>query len=417
MTYTPRFGCFALAIGFLLSISNTLLAQQETRQASFQAPDWPTQNNLLRLRNSDTLQVQQLYLDLDATLFLRNTEYFSPLAAGYTNINYRLTPALTYAINPRATFTGGLQYDGVFGDDSVDRFFPIFRLEYQATSWLRIILGSIYGGLAHGLDGPMYNYERTFFTHYYQPEAGVQLLARTRHWCADLWMNWENYLNAYTYEEEQFVIGTRQEITWLDNKETPTEGLTITTPFSAMVAHHGGQFSLVDTNNGSILNAHAALAATLHLGHRHHFLRLYLPYYCYRDISGEDWRHNASEMWHYPYVHGWGIYPQLSWQQGFGVHNQQPTTVMLTTGYWHGYHYISSRGDHLFQSIAFDDKYETFPRRNMLAFSASLEHYYQNLALGLDLQLYHDIGLQATYYAYGIYMRWTLKQPLLNHRA
>ncbi len=381
-------------------------------------PCWPIQNNMLRLQPNDTLQTGQLYLGLDATLFLRNTEYFAPLAAGYTNINYRLSPTLTYAINNRATFTGGVQYDGVFGEDSVNRFYPMVRLEYQATAWLRIILGSLYGGLSHGLDGPMYSYEYNFFTHYYQPEAGVQLLARTKHWCADLWMNWENYLNAYTYDEEQFVLGTRQEITWFDNRESNSMTLTLQTPYSFMVAHHGGQFSLVDTNNGSLLNAHAALSATLHWGKSDNHLRLYLPFYYFRDISGEDRRHNAPALWHLPFQSGWGVYPQLSWQQSLSKHTGSHTRdiLLLTAGLWHGDQYLSSRGDHLFQSMAFNDKTLTFPQRNMLAFSAAFEHRYHNLSLGIDLQLYHDIGLHDTYYAYGLYMRWNLIHPLLRNR-
>ncbi len=379
-------------------------------------PYWPTQNDMLRQQPCDTLRPGQLYPGLDATLFLRNTEYFAPLAAGYTNINYRLAPTLTYAINDRATFTGGLEYDGVFGEDSLHRFYPLVRLEYQAAQWLRVVLGSIYGGLSHGLDGPMYSYEHLFFSHYYRPEAGVQLLTRTRHWQADIWMNWENYLNAYTYEEEKFVVGTRQEITWADSRGESPAGLTLQTPYSLMVAHHGGQYSLVDTNNGSLLNAHVALSATWHYGKGDSRLRLYLPFYYFRDISGEDHRYNAPALWHLPFQEGWGVYPQLMWQHALGHHASCHTSdvLRLTAGLWHGCRYLSSRGDHLFQSMAFNDKEVTFPRRNMLALTAAFEHRYHNLALGIDLQLYHDMGLQETYYAYGLYMRWNLRHPLLR---
>jgi hypothetical protein len=410
-------------------------------QADIHAFKCEMQPEMFRTGPCDTMQAQRLYFDLDVTSFFRNAEYAMPFTVGFTSINYRLTPNLTYTINDRATFSAGFQFDGIVGSDSLIRFFPIFRFEYQATSWSRLILGSIYGGLNHGLEWPLYDYERNFFSYYYHPEAGVQILTTTHRWHSDTWLDWEHYLNPWTYDQERFTAATRHEFLWLQKDAEALEmkhcvnpqhfkilqALTLSSPFTVLVAHRGGQSSLIDTNSGSILNMQVGLAAKSFLNTAGSSLRAYLPIFYYRDISGSDDRYNATETYHSSFRDGWGIYPQITWHQvlkndnhsnnlcehnSFSFADNQPNDVLdITLAYWHGQQYLSPRGSLLYQSNTWKSD-TTYPVRNMLTLNATFEHYYKGVALGLDMQLFYDLHLHKADYAYGIYLRWDLRRTL-----
>lgn len=421
----------------------------------------------------------QLSFDMDVLSFLRNAEYMMPYTVGYTSINCRLTPTLTYTINDRTRFTGGLQFDNIVGSDSIIHLYPYFRIEYEPAKWARIVLGDIYGGAEHGLEDPIYDRERNFFSYYYHPEAGVQILTSQNRWVSDTWIDWEHYLNPWTYDQERFTMATRHELilkecglpysgnnrtrkwdmaaeTWntlfpplarqraTEAEEPPhTETLAAATeqpphsarlmhrmmismPLTAMVAHRGGQFSLIDTNNESLFNFHAGLRLTLY-GNPQRTLQglststwhLSLPYYYFKDISGTD--KGSLEPYHHPFRNGWGIYPQLSWEHplfntlritdtnhaGTTKPREHYTYISTAMGFWHGYQFLSSRGSYLYQSACLTSD-TTFPERNMLTLDARLEHRYKGLSLGLDIQIYYDINRHKSDYAYGLYMRWNI---------
>lgn len=420
----------------------------------------------------------QLSFDMNVLSFLRNAEYLMPYTVGYTSINCRLTPTLTYTINDRTRFTGGLQFDNIVGSDSIIHLYPYFRMEYEPVKWARIVLGDIYGGAEHGLEDPLYDRERNFFSYYYHPEAGVQIITSRNKWVSDTWIDWERYLNPWTYDQERFIMVTRHEFilkkdyfphsekqaeVWGATMKTgrtqsltrhgataaemkdapPKETLTATTlqlrnnaglmdrvmismPLTAMVAHRGGQFSLVDTNNESLFNFHAGLHLTLY-GNQERTLQdlststwsFYLPFYYFKDISGAD--KGSSKPYHHPFQNGWGVHPQLSWERslfntmrvpepehsGETEHREHYTYLSATLGYWHGHQYLSSRGSYLYQSACWTSD-ATFPERNMLTLDTRLEHRYKGFALGLDLQIYYDLNHHRSDYAYGLYMRWNI---------
>ncbi len=387
---------------------------------------------------------------MDVLSFLRNAEYMMPYTVGFTSINCRLTPTLSYTINDRARFTGGLQFDNIVGSDSIIHLFPFYRMEYEPTAWVRIVLGNIYGGAEHGLEDPLYDRERNYFSYFYHPEAGVQVLTSTNRWKSDTWIDWEHYLNPWTHDQERFTIATRHEFMLKQNgllhassgtrRETdslaPPSRLGISIPITAIVAHRGGQFSLMDTNNESLLNFHAGLRLTLTGTPRHaqqgltySTWSLYLPFFYFRDISGADMANDSVGVYHHPFQNGWGMHPQLSWERPL-FHStkvlapQHPdltkprehyTYLSAALGYWHGHQYLSSRGSYLYQSACWTSD-ATFPKRSMLTLDTRLEHRYKGLAAGVDIQLYYDLDRHKSDYAYGLYMRWNILRRINRYQ-
>jgi len=325
-------------------------------------------------------------LTVDAATYLRDAAFELPYTRGYTATGFFLDPAARLFFGGRGCLTAGLRLAGVAGYDGIRAWQPLLRLEYQPRPWVRMVMGTLYGGLSHRFYEPMLDRERYVYDHH---EEGVQVLVGAGgRLTSDTYLNWENLLEPWQADQERFTLGSRNEL-WL--LRGPAFDLTI--PFAFLGSHRGGQFTSLDTCIQSLFNESVGLRAALFPRGRHS-VEAVLPLFLFQDVSPSP---------KLPYQRGWGVWPQVSYRGALG----DVWSLAAVAGWWRGWQYIAPRGSYLFQSVSWHLPDAVFPDRSMLTFRLAVEHRWQeDFALGIDAELYSDLLARGTDFAFGLYMRY-----------
>ena len=331
----------------------------------------------------------ELGFNINTTQFTRDAEYFLPETKGYTAVGFFLQPTLKYRIRLWEPFNieAGAQILGIAGDDSRLHLKPVFRIEYQPLSWLRIIGGTIYGNLNHALYEPMYDFDRYFYNN---QENGLQLLL-DKEWThmrikSDTWLNWENFLEPGEAEQERFTVGSSNRIKFGSESKK-----TFQIPIDIIATPRGGQFTaLKDTALETLFNV--ATGADWVISNHWRITALAFGY------------KNNSGTIYTPFKQGYGLYPILTFYN---------KNLALSGGYWYGNKYIGARGSHLFMSVSKYDPDFTQKDRNMLTGKC----FYQHGILGLEAQAYHDLKENKTDFSFGIYLKFNREFSILEEKS
>lgn len=332
---------------------------------------------------------------VDVTTFFRDAEFMMPYTRGYTATGFFATPYLTRAVGERAQVTLGIQLAGVAGFSGIRSWHPLVRMEYAPHDNVRLVMGSLYGTLSHGLYEPMLDRERYIYDHY---EEGVQILAALpvggTCWHSDTWLYWEKLLEPWQPWQERFTLGSANE--WVLVGADGRNPFTLSLPISFLGSHRGGQFSALDTCIQSLFNESVALRVGIATGRRG-ALALDVPLFLYQDVSPTPCL---------AYADGWGLWPQLSFD-GTLASPCGDWRMLLQAGYWRGCRYIAPRGSYLFQSVSWHKADFAEPDRQMLTALVAVENRYSDtFSMGLDAEFYYDRTLRGLDCAVGLYLRY-----------
>lgn len=331
---------------------------------------------------------------VDVTTFFRDAEFMMPYTRGYTATGFFVAPYATRAVGEQAQLTLGLRLAGVAGYPGLRRWWPLVRMEYAPHDNVRLVMGSLYGTLSHGLYEPMLDRERWIYDPY---EEGVQLLATlplgSTRWHTDTWLYWEELLEPWQPLQERFTLGSANE--WVLFGADGQGVFTLSLPLSFLGSHRGGQFSALDTCIQSLFNESVALRASMATGRRS-ALAVDIPLFLYQDISPVKCL---------AYADGWGFWPHATFDGTFG--RDGGCRLQLQAGYWHGSRFIAPRGSYLFQSVSWHRTDFAAPDRRMLTAKFAIEHRLgQDFALGADAEFYYDMDQRGLDAAFGLYMRY-----------
>lgn len=369
------------------------------------APEWLMGKDTLRLNAEEGTGDgwRNWRVGIDVTTFFRDAEFFLPYTKGYTATGFFLNPYVKRTIGVHAQLTLGLHLAGVAGYEGIRKWQPLVRLDYQPHPDWRLVMGSLYGALTHGLFEPMLDRERYIYDH---QEEGVQILGRLAfgptQLKTDTWVHWEELLEPWQPTQERFTLGSNNDFHLLDFAIGESE-FGVSVPFSFLGSHRGGQFTSLDTCIQTLFNENVGMRLYWSK-HNKHSLRLDMPFFFYQDMSPTKCM---------AYDNGWGAWPQLSWN--CALPNRTPRSrwfgewqMQLQAGYWYGHQFIAPRGSYLFQSISWHDALFAVQEREMLTAKAALENHYGNLSLGLDAEFYYDLREKGLDMAVGLYMRYKL---------
>ena len=351
-------------------------------------------------------------IGVDAATFLRDAEFSLPYTRGYTATGFFVTPYAKHLIGRDAQMTFGVHLAGVAGSDGIRQWKPLVRLEYMPHRNVRIVMGSLYGTLTHGLFEPMLDRERYIYDHY---EEGMQILAQIpiAGWLGlttDTWLHWEELLEPWQMTQERFTLGSSNVLLMWRWARNTQQGVVLSMPFSFLGTHRGGQFSALDTCIESLFNENVGLRLNVSLA-RKSAVAVDLPMFFYQDISPRKCQ---------SYDKGWGLWPQVSCDFPLSScrsidpledrpHWRGEWKVLLQAGYWYGNQFIAPRGSYLFQSVSWHKKDFVAPERKMLTAKVGLENQYTDaFSLGLDAEFYYDLHERAMDIAFGIYLRYRL---------
>ncbi len=315
--------CLPIALlCLLLTLHSSLFTRHSFAQLPNQTLNWPL--------TADSASVKKLGFRLNALAFVKNNEYFGPIADGYTLFGYQLNPQLTYQPAPNVLLAGGVFVQKNFGEpDFVQRIVPTFTIQFQRRHWL-YRFGTLDGATSHRLIEPLYNFERLLRA---RIENGLQVVHQTDRAFLDAWVSYpQNALPGYT-RQEQFWGGISSE--WQLGKAVrgSTFDFQLSTPVQLTAFHEGGQNLAIPATVRTALNGAAALSLSWKTTHKQAFVqggRL--------DLYGTFYTETADQTFS-----GTGFYPNLRL-------DLRPFSVLFS--YWNGHTYRAEYGGDLYQSYS-----------------------------------------------------------------
>lgn len=185
----------------------------------------------------DTLTEKQVAFHLEHLNFLRNNEYFTAQADGYTLFGSQWMPTLRLQATNRVRLETGAYLRADYGGKGFQRILPILRMEFRAGNHL-LRMGTLDGALAHGLIEPLYDFENLIRR---RIENGFQWKVRTHRLQSDLWVDWQNMIYPYSSTQEEIWGGWNLKAQLIQSSSWLLEG-----HFQFTAFHKGGQIDTVD---------------------------------------------------------------------------------------------------------------------------------------------------------------------------
>ena len=344
-----------------------------------------------KLLSSPQLQEKdsnKLTFGIDMTGFFKNNEYFSPVAKGKTLPGINFLPKIGYQIDNRfraelgaynVYYSGDQQKEGVYAFNSL-----FLRLQYAINPDFNLVFGNYYGGLNHRLIEPLYQWERQFTD---KPESGLQLIYKDKKYFADVWVNWQRYIEHGDSVPEILTFGTSASA----KLTKPENRFQVSIPFQLLIYHSGGQ---IDTSNKPmIVMGNAVTGICSQWLFEKSFIRsiglgTYLAGY-YDKLPNKDVR---------PYTNGWGIYPVLQ---------AESKLFSFMAGYWYAKHFYALDGEPLFGSFNPYEPQQQAPIRKLLTMKlAYSQQLLKDLSIGAQVETYTDLITKSTDYSFGLYLRF-----------
>ena len=330
----------------------------------------------------------RLHLGVDITGFFKNNEYFSPVAKGETLPGIRFLPAVAYQVSDRFRMELGA-YNIYYSGDQYKEGTYVFaglhaRLQYAFSPEINLTLGNYRGGINHRLIEPLYRWEQQLTG---RPESGVQFLYEGEKHFADVWVNWQRFIQHGDSVPEVLTFGVSGELELNRNSSQGRWSL----PVQLTIHHRGGQVDVSEER--MVVAGNLAAGISFRQDYTGCFLRSlnYTLYLCgyYDKLPDNSVR---------PYRSGWGIYP---------VVRARSKDFMLQGGYWFAQRYYAFEGEPLFAS--FNPLYpETILADRSLL---TLKFFYEKrlhrlISIGGFAETYSDFTRGKTDYAFGICLRF-----------
>jgi len=337
----------------------------------------------------DSSNSQLLYLRIQNQNLIKNNEYFNNITPGYTFAGSMINATLKYFPTENIKMEAGVHLMMNYGHDELSRVLPVFRFQYQFHENFNLVMGTIYGGLNHGLIEPIYRFDRFMED---PPEMGLQLQFRSNILDSDLYLNWRNYLFKDNYsEKEQFTAG------WVNTIKImrPENRFQIHIPIQFIVNHSGSQVDTLTTPDYSIANLYSGIGVIYSFNGFIKETGGQISYVSYRDFSTDKVQKFQSGNALYPI-----LYARSRWFD-------------LYFGYWWGRDFIAPIGEALFSSISYTDESLVFPERQLILFKLNLHHQIANgIFIGGRFESYTDLlgtgnidkNVKEFNYSYSVYI-------------
>ncbi len=329
-------------------------------------------------------QAGKLYFHVESTGFLKNNEYFSQFAYGYTGIGIYLKPTLDYYFSRKLGLTAGVYMLKYAGLDNLTQVIPTFSIRYKPTETIDVIMGNIYGTANHRLAEPLFRYD-LFYQHHI--EYGVQFLWNTKHFKTDLWLNWRHFIQLGDTLQEELTVGSSSSVILYDDKT-----IKVSIPVQFLINHQGGQFAPPPRpSTTTIVNGYLGADLSIQLN--------------------ENWQLGFSEnmalynglsfptegVGSLPAKKGWGNYLKMviGWKN-----------LHWMAGYWHGDNFIAPLGETQFQSVSEIDPLVYQRNRNLITGKL---WYNKTIMKGAVIEArfetFYDTDHHQVDYSYGLWLK------------
>lgn len=321
-----------------------------------------------------------LKLHMPATGFVINNEYHGNFAKGYTLPGVYSNPRLSFG-QDRWLLAVGLHMLKYSGETAVEKATPFFRLQYKPMPSFYVLLGALKRNNAHRLPDMLYHTERRITHHL---EEGLQFHWNSEKLWADLWLNWETFIQPADTIQEQFVVGSSNEVVLPANFRLMLK---------ALAAHRGGQITKDTSRVQTLINP----------------------------LLGVTWQHAFLNDLHLTLAARWVGFgdlspkPELSYKSGYTVNlgaNFAYKHFSYGLDYYRGQHVIAARGNPILQSVSSAMPGQLFPERQILRqqvnFTKAAKPW---LHFQAGIGLYHYLNIRELDYRY--WFRLMLKPEIV----
>ncbi len=318
-----------------------------------------------KIQTSDT---GKLFLQIDNNNFIKNNEYFGPIAEGYTLLGFNITPKFVYAPSTKLKLSFGGNFLTYYGRKNEVEARLLLAFQYKIHKKLDFVLGNIYGTTNHKLIEPLFDFERYLNNNV---ENGIQFLWNSDRIFADLWLDWEQQILQGDPFQEQFNVGLSSEFLIIDR-----EIFQLSIPFQNLVRHEGGQINsnsskplITIFNNATGIKLSKPLNTNL-------IKQVNLASYV---VSYEDLSPTKQQV----FINGMASYTTLD----------LTTSIFdLNFGYWYGEQYIAPIGNPLFESYSRTKFYVEEPIRQLAIGKINYsKNVFKGIDLGVRFESYYDI--------------------------
>lgn len=319
----------------------------------------------------------------EGSSFFQNNEYFDPFAYGLTEIGIYAEPTLEYYFSPKLRVNAGvfaLKYSGL---PHFDQVIPIFSIQYQAAKSLEIVFGNIFGTLNHGLEQPLFRYDRFITNHV---EYGMQFLLKTKNIKSDLWLQWVHFVQFGDTLPERLEVGNNTRFTLFKN-----DHFSVRLPIQFLFSHRGGQIEPGPHYIATLFNGLTGLKFKYKLNS---FSSLqFQPLIAAYDALNLP---KPGDPGYQLFKNGFGLYPKLL----YNFHH-----FNLMTAYWYGDRFIAPEGEYLFQSVSeMDPDYSDAIRKLWVSRLWYSKKIAKCMNLEVRLSSYYDLQHKNLDYSYAFYM-------------
>lgn len=331
----------------------------------------------------DTTKANHLIFELDNHNFFKNDEYFGVSAEGYTLLGYLLEPSLTYYAGKRLHLKAGVSALKYHGQERYAEVAPVLSARLQLSSRLEMIMGSLQGNVQHQLTEPLYDPE----WQYAQPvENGLQFLYASKNIWADVWLNWEQFIQVGDTFPEILTVG----ISTRSRLLTTGNGWSVTAPLQMLVRHTGGQIDAGNFPMQTIVNLSLGLEASRQTGGLFNTITWFGSWLKFSDVTES----NIPE-----------IYNGHAFYTGLKTEGQKALGLL---GYWDAHNFIAPKGSPLFQSVSAYDKTSVIPNRQLITGKlAYFKTFQKKIRFSVMVEGYYDLPNGQFDYAYGLHLAFT----------
>jgi hypothetical protein len=315
--------------------------------------------------------------------FVKNNEFFGPLADGYTLFGYQLNPRIAYQPAPNVVLEAGVFFKKDFGQERITQLAPTFTVKFRHKNW-NYLFGTLEGSVSHKLIEPLYNFERLLQQ---RIENGLQINHQTDRTFFDFWISYpQNTLPGYTRQEHFWGgLSVEQTITGKSSKE---KGWSLSVPLQLTVFHAGGQNIVSPLPVRTALNAAGSLSLTWQ-NRATGFLRSFRL-----DTYVAGYSENAEKKYT-----GGAFYPNLTL-------NLKPLTVLFS--YWNGTNYRAEFGGDLYQNYTrrFNSVYQEPNRQFLIVRFLKDIVIADGLSVTIRFEPHYDFGNGKFEHSEGVYFNF-----------
>ena len=322
----------------------------------------------------------KLFLEIDNTNFIKNNEYFGPVAEGYTLLGFNLTPKIQYFPNSRIKLSAGANLLSYYGRENEINASLLLSFQYKINEHFDFVLGNIYGTVNHRLIEPIYDFERFLNNNI---ENGIQFLWNYDRFYTDLWLDWEQQILQGDPFQEFFNVGLSSELVLLKKEDR----YSLSIPFQNIVRHEGGQ---INSNNDELLKTIFNNATGLSFEKKVHnkFLKkIVLSSYI---VNYQDLSPTKQQL----YIDGTGFYPSIELENN---------SFDFLVGYWYGDQFIAPLGNPVFETYSRTKFFVEEPIRQVITSKLSYQKdVFKGINLSVRLESYYDILNANMEYTWGV---------------